>query len=101
MFSAKDGVKRLLIVSGYCHKDANIMHTVAVSFYLDDEGVIFEGCQLKNNSTTKAFYLTEKTGRLLLEIPEEINIYYLRPDVALRIESIARTNINKRKLKFL
>ena len=88
----------MLIVCGVCGKDVSEQHTVAINFCLDDTGVIFEGCQESKEPRTKAFYLTESTGRLLLERPQAIFIYYPRPGIADPIEPIPRKRGRKRKL---
>jgi hypothetical protein len=74
-----------------------MMHAVAVNYYLNDEGVIFEGCQWRHDSSTKAFYLTENTGRLLLDRPTEVFVYYVRPSVAVNIKTIIPRPQNKKR----
>ena len=90
-------MKRLLVVCGFCNKDDSMMHAVAVNYYLNDEGVIFEGCQWRHDSSTKGFYLTEKTGRLLLDRPTEVFVYYVRPSVAVKIKTIIPRPQNKKR----
>ena len=78
-------LKPLLIVFGLCYKDSVMGHSVAVNFSLDasGRGIIFEGCQASNEPTTKGFILTESTGNLFMQVPQDIFFFYLRSDIGL------------------
>jgi hypothetical protein len=73
-----DARKPLLIVYGLCSSDATVSHAVSVNFDLGEKGIIFDGCQIKNEPSTKAFNLSEYTGDLFLPIPQQVFFFYLR-----------------------